>query len=119
LDIPPQLEATHDADPRDSLERRYRLSLVKDKVPKLQAEVLEDVLYDSAGKVLCRRPPLDEEAIDYDPCDPTTAARKRARYTGIAAMVFAPLLVVAGLFFVWRRRRRRGPRGSARGRHKS
>ncbi len=105
LEIPPPLEATHSADPRVRVERRYRVSMVEGEVRRLKVEVLEDVLYDKAGGVLCRRPPLGEQAIDFDPCDPTSTGRKRARYAKTAAMVGAPLLLLAGLFFVWRRRR--------------
>ena len=103
LAIPPQQEAVIGVDPRVKGERHYRLRAVRGE--PVSAEALEDVFYDEAGAVVCRRPPMSEDDIDLDPCDPTSAWRRRAHFAMIGGLVSAPFLGVAGLV-VWRRRRK-------------
>lgn len=107
LELPPHQEVAVAVDRRVRVERHFRLQLVEQQGRKhIHTEPLEDVFYDRAGAVVCRRPPLPDNDIEFDPCDPTTAGRERAYHFKLAAAGGATTFAFAAALFAWRRRRR-------------
>ncbi len=109
LYAPPTNEVP-ESDQRWSVERKARISA------NGSLEVLEDVVSDREGTVICRRSPIDESDQEegLDPCDPSATSKRvqvffhiheRALQVGSIGMV---ALTLAGLF-VLRRRKRSSP----------
>lgn len=97
-------------DPRVHVLRKARVKSVE----PLEIENLEDVFESKSGEALCRVPPLEDlfDAV-HDPCIKPTPTERMATFLGQNLFWLAPglasALLIGGVWFAIRRRKRLAP----------